>query len=110
MERCVRVLDVNIVLGDPGDVVVDYFGQALACLLRGLSTPCPGSFHLVENRIMGPVNGIASIYVGTDEVALAFVGAKDISLMRRCVGPQYCVFVDIVRVGSAAADVILWKA
>lgn len=81
VEGWVRILNCNIMLWNLGYVVPDDLSQRLALLLCLLSVPCPGSLHLMKDRVMTSINGISSIDVCTDEISFAFVVAKGVGLM-----------------------------
>jgi len=83
----IRVFDIDIVLWYLSHVVPDDLCQSLAVLFCSLSIPCPRPFHLVEDGVVTPINGISSEHICGDEVPLSLVRAEGIGLMGGRVRP-----------------------
>ena len=100
----VGVGDGEGVRGELGDVVLDCLGDVA---VGGFSpVPQARTFHLVEDRVVASVDGVAAVDVGADGVAGAFVRAEGVGLVGAGVRAQDGALVDVVGVGSAAAGVV----
>ena len=64
----------------------------------------------MKDRIMASINGISPVYVCTDSIAFAFIVSENLCLVGTGVGPQYGIFVDIVRIRTTSARVVFGKA
>ena len=59
---------------------------------------------------MASINGISPVYVCTDSVTFAFIFSENLGFVGAGVGPQYGIFVDIVRIRTTSARMIFGKA
>ena len=59
---------------------------------------------------MTSVNGISPVYVCTDRIAFTLIMSENLRFMSTGVRPQYGIFVNIVRISTTSAWVILGKA
>ena len=59
---------------------------------------------------MASVDGISPVYVCADCVSLSSVASEYVCFMGTGVGPEYGIFVDIVRISTTSAWMILGKA
>lgn len=71
-----------------------------------IAVPQAGAFHLVEDGVVGAVDGIAAVDVCADEEAGAFVCGEDVGLVGGGVGSEDGVFVDVVGVCFVASRVV----
>jgi hypothetical protein len=81
MEGRVGVFDSDIVLGDLLYVLPYDLGERLALFFGLLPVPSSCTFHLMEHGVMASVDGIASVDIRADKVALTFVVAKCVGLV-----------------------------
>ena len=59
---------------------------------------------------MASVNGISPVYVCTNSITFTLIVSKDLCFMGTGVGPQYGIFIDIVRIGTTSAWMVFGKA
>ena len=59
---------------------------------------------------MASVDCISSIYVCTDRIAFTPIVSEYLCFMGTGMGPQYGIFIDIVRISTTSARMILRKA
>ena len=75
-----------------------------------MSIPSHGTLHLMEDGIMAAVHRISAVNIRTDEVAFAFICAKDVGLMGGSVGSENRRLVDVVGVCFRPSWMICRKA
>ena len=59
---------------------------------------------------MASVDGISPVYVRADRIAITLIFSEYLCFMCTSMGPQYRIFVDIVRISTTSAWVVLGKA
>ena len=64
----------------------------------------------MKDGIVASINSISPVYVCTDSITFAFIVPENLCFVSTGVGPQYGIFVDIVRVRTTSARMIFGKA
>lgn len=59
---------------------------------------------------MASVDCISPIHVCTDRIAFTLIVSEYLCFMGTGVGPQYCIFIDVVRISATSTRMILRKA
>ena len=59
---------------------------------------------------MASVDCISPIHVCADRITFTLIVSEYLCFMGTGVGPQYCIFIDVVRISTTSARMILRKA
>ena len=104
VNRWVGILDLDLVLRHQCHFIA--YSSCNVAPGNFPPVPHPRAFHLVENWVVAPIDGVAPVNVRADRIPLARIMTERIGLVGAGVGAQHSVFVDIVSVGAAAAGVV----
>lgn len=86
----VRILDDDVVPGQGGDVAPDALREGVSSG-GGIAIPKAGTLGLVEDGVMGRVDGVAAVYIRGDEEGVCGVGGEGVEFVRGGVGAEEVV-------------------